>query len=71
MPLTGKTYSFVAGSAEQILNVAILPQLLVWPIYTVLAGLLGVALGRLLAAAWGRPASPAVSPPAPDPLPQD
>jgi hypothetical protein len=71
MPMTGRTYSFVAGSAEQILSVAILPQLLVWPIYTVLTGLLGVALARLLAWAWGRPASPAVSPPAPDPLPQD
>jgi hypothetical protein len=71
MPLTGKTYSFVPGSAEQILNVAILPQLLVWPVYTVLTGLVGVALARLLSAAWGRPASPAVSPPAPDPLPQD
>jgi hypothetical protein len=70
-PMTGGTYSFVPGSAEQVLSVAILPQLLVWPIYTVLAGLVGVALARLIAAAWGRPASPAVSPPAPDPLPQD
>lgn len=70
-PLTGVTYSFVAGSAEQILAVGILPQLVAWPIYTVLAGLLGVALARLLAWAWGRPAEPAVSPPAPDPLPQD
>jgi hypothetical protein len=70
-PLTGVTYSFVAGSAEQILAVGILPQLVAWPIYTVLAGLLGVALARLLAWAWGRPGEPAVSPPAPDPLPQD
>jgi len=70
-PMTGRVYSFAAGSVEQILNVAILPQLLVWPIYTVLAGLLGAALARLVLTAWRPPQSPAVSPPAPDPLPQD
>ncbi len=70
-PMTGRVYSFAAGSAAQILNVAILPQLLVWPIYTVLTGLVGAALARVVVAAWGRPQSPAVSPPAPDPLPQD
>ncbi len=70
-PMTGQAYSFASGSAEQIRNVAILPQLVVWPIYTVLAGLLGVALARIVMAAWGRPQSPAVSPSSPDPLPQD
>ncbi len=70
-PMTGRTYSFVPGSLEQILSVGIVPQLVAWPIYTVLTGLVGVALARLLAWAWGRPASPAVSPPAPAPLPQD
>ena len=60
-PLTGQVYSFVAGSAEQVLNLAVLPQLLVWPVYTVLAGLVGAGLVRLVAAAWGRPQSPAVS----------
>ena len=70
-PMTGQVYSFTAGSASQIVNVAILPQLVVWPIYTVLAGLLGAALAHIVASAWGRPASPAVSPPAPAPIPQD
>ncbi len=71
MPMTGQVYSFVAGSAEQVMNVAVLPQLLVWPVYTVLTGLVGAGLARLVVAAWGRPQSPAVSPPAPDALPQD
>jgi hypothetical protein len=70
-PMNGRTYSFVSGSFEQVLNVALLPQLLVWPIYTVLAGLVGVAVVRVLALVWGRPESPAVTPPAPDPIPQD
>jgi hypothetical protein len=70
-PMTGKTYSFVPGSLEQILNVGVIPQLAAWPIYTVLTGLVGVALAWLLAWAWGRPASPAVPPPSAAPLPQD
>lgn len=70
-PMTGRAYSFASGSAEQILDVAILPQLVVWPTYTVLAGLLGIALARIVTSAWGRPPSRAVSPPSPHPLPQD
>jgi hypothetical protein len=39
LALTGATYSFVPGSWEQILWVTILPQLVAWPLYTVLVGL--------------------------------
>jgi hypothetical protein len=70
-PMTGQVYSFVAGSAEQVMSLAVLPQLLAWPVYTLLTGLVGAGLVHLVVAAWGRPQSPAVSPPAPDPLPQD
>jgi len=72
-PVTGRTLSFAAGSAEQILKVALLPQLLAWPIYTVLAGLVGIALAYVLVFAWGRSGtgSDEVARPAPDPVPQD
>lgn len=40
-PLTGRIYDFVPGSFEQMLALVLLPQLVVWPIYTLLAGLLG------------------------------
>lgn len=41
--------SLEAGSFAQILVLGILPQLLVWPVYTVVAGLAGAAVVRLLA----------------------
>ncbi len=47
-PVTGRPYAFVAGSLDQVVNLALLPQLVVWPIYTVLAGLLGAAAARIL-----------------------
>jgi hypothetical protein len=47
-PVTGRPYSFVAGSLEQIVNVSLIPQLVVWPIYTVLAGLLGALVARVI-----------------------
>src|SRR5262245_43537531 len=72
-PLTGGTLSFVAGSAEQVLQLAALPELIAWPIYTVLAGLIGVGLAHVLVLAWGRSGSgsAAVTRSAPDPVPQD
>jgi hypothetical protein len=50
--LTGEAYSFVPGTWRQILWLTLLPQLLVWPAFTVVAGMAGAALARLL------PASP-------------
>jgi hypothetical protein len=40
-PLSGRVYEFVPGSLEQLFALVLVPQLLVWPAYTVLAGLLG------------------------------
>jgi hypothetical protein len=34
-------YEFVPGSFEQLFALVLAPQLLVWPAYTVLAGMLG------------------------------
>jgi hypothetical protein len=50
--LTGRTYVFVPGSWEQALWLTLVPQLVFWPAFTVLAGLLGAALATL----WPRPA---------------
>jgi hypothetical protein len=54
-PWTGEPYRFAAGSANQLLYVSLLPQLVVWPIYTVLAGLIGAGAVRLVRASWGGP----------------
>lgn len=48
---TGTEHLFVAGSWWQILWVSLVPQLVVWPVYTVAAGLAGGAL----AWRWSRP----------------
>jgi len=46
-PFTGAVQVFVPGSFSHLLNLAILPQMVFWPIYTLLAGLTGAALFRL------------------------
>jgi hypothetical protein len=46
--LTGQTYSFVPGSLRQLLWLTLMPQLLVLPLYTILAGLAGAGLLRLV-----------------------
>ena len=43
-PFTGRIYHFVPGSFSQVWNVGVIPQLAVWPVFTVLAGVLGAAL---------------------------
>jgi hypothetical protein len=40
-PWTGETRRFEAGSFRQVLELAILPQLTFWPLYTMFTGLLG------------------------------
>lgn len=64
-PLTDRVYRFDPGSLSQIVHVAVLPQLLAWPVYTVLAGLLGAAIARLIESARGRQSLPPVPPPMP------
>jgi hypothetical protein len=54
-PLTGRVYHFAPGSFSQVWSVGVVPQLAVWPIYTLLAGLLGAAVA--LGAAWAAGAS--------------
>lgn len=54
-PLSGRLYQFAPGSFAQVWNVAVIPQLAFWPVYTVVAGLLGAALAA--GAAWAAGAS--------------
>ena len=58
-PLTGSVYSFVPGSFNQVWTVGVIPQLAVWPVYTVLAGLLGAAVA--IGLAWVTGTSPRVA----------
>jgi hypothetical protein len=50
-PLSGAARSFSPGSVAQMLYVVAVPQLLVWPLYTVVAGLIGASVVYLVAAA--------------------
>jgi len=54
LPMTGATLSFDGGSWTQILWLSLLPQLVVWPIFTVAAGL----AGGLLLWRWIPPRTP-------------
>ena len=51
-PLTGTAYHFAAGSFAQLVNLAIVPQLVFWPVYTLLAGLLGAGVALLAVRAF-------------------
>ncbi|MET0554004.1 MAG: hypothetical protein ABW221_13255 [Vicinamibacteria bacterium] len=53
-PLTGVTHHYAAGSFAQLVNLAIVPQLVFWPVYTVIAGLLGAAVALLALRAFVR-----------------
>jgi hypothetical protein len=55
-PFTREVYDFVPGSFHQIVSLGVLPQLGVWPFYTVLSGLIGAALTFILGRLW--PAAP-------------
>jgi len=46
--LTGEAYGFVPGSWRQVLWLILVPQLVVWPVFTVLAGMLGAGIVRWL-----------------------
>jgi len=49
-PVSGRFYEFAPGSFSQVWNVGVIPQLAAWPVYTVLAGLMGAALA--LGVSW-------------------
>jgi hypothetical protein len=57
--LTGDTYSFVPGTWRQIGWLVLAPQAMVWPAFTVVAGMAGAALAR------HRPAAPGSAAPRP------
>jgi len=40
----GHIYHFVPGSFRQVFYLGVLPQVVVWPVFTILAGLLGAAM---------------------------
>jgi hypothetical protein len=54
----GNVYSFEPGSAEQLFRLAVVPQLFVWPFFTVVSGLIGATMLWVLwrAARGGEPA---------------
>ena len=56
--LTGDAYAFVPGSWRQIFWLTLVPQLVVWPVFTVVAGMAGAALARFLPASARRTARP-------------
>jgi len=52
-PFTGHLYRFVPGSFGQVWTIGVIPQLAVWPVFTVLAGVLGAGLVLGLAGTAG------------------
>jgi hypothetical protein len=48
----GRTLHFVPGTPEQFGDLVLFPQLVFWPLYTLLSGLMGAALVRIIASAW-------------------
>jgi hypothetical protein len=55
LPLLGGTLSFAPGSAAQVLWLALVPQLVLWPLFTIGAGLAGALAVRTLAPRAGGP----------------
>jgi len=51
-PLSGRWHEFASGSFEQLFFLGVLPQLVIWPVYTVVAGMAG-ALAALLVTSRG------------------
>ncbi len=62
-PFTPRVLAFEAGSAKQLLYMSTIPQLVAWPLYTVLSGLVGAGMAWLIAATRGRPSLPVVPSP--------
>ena len=60
-PISGRWYGFAAGSFEQLFFLGLLPQLVFWPVYTVVLGMLGAVAALLL---WPRGFGPRSSHPA-------
>jgi hypothetical protein len=50
----GAVYHFEPGSFDQLLRLVVLPQMLVWPLFTVVSGLLGAAMAAVILRAGAR-----------------
>lgn len=59
-PMSGNWHEFVSGSFEQLFFLSVLPQLVFWPAYTVVAGFVGALTALLLASRRLGPRLPAV-----------
>jgi hypothetical protein len=59
-PLNGRWYEFTAGSFDQVLYLGVLPQLLFWPVYTVVVGMMGALVASLLLSRGEGPRIPVV-----------
>jgi hypothetical protein len=51
-PITRQVYEFAPGSLTQVMSLGVIPQLGVWPVYTVVSGLIGAAAAYVLLAQW-------------------
>jgi hypothetical protein len=49
-PLSGRVRHFAPGGFDQVVYLGVFPQLLFWPVYTVVAGLLGATVAWAVAA---------------------
>lgn len=61
-PFTGHIYEFASGSFAQLLNLVVIPQLMIWPFFTVCSGLVGAGIAWLISSAWPDPPLPNVRP---------
>ncbi len=52
----GAIYHFEPGSLSQVLGLGVIPQLAVWPVYTLISGLIGAAVAAILVSSWRRSA---------------
>jgi len=52
VPFLGRTYAFEPASPRGIMLITVVSQLVFWPVYTVLSGLIGAGIARLLSWAW-------------------
>ena len=53
-PITGRTHEFVPGSLDQLVSLIAWPQLVFWPAYTLVVGLMGVGVALLAARLFAR-----------------
>ena len=56
--LTGGVYHFVPGGWRQALWLTLVPQLVVWPVFTVVAGWMGAKIAVVMDRSRGRPGVP-------------